>query len=89
MGKKRTANEASTSVSRQLILASFTFHLFINVQVSAALKRPRIPLDPKAKIASKVRQKYLDGYIDQHMKMHLPPQEAYQKVSVCAEMRVA
>ena len=45
------------------------------------MKRPRLALNPNSKIAIKVRQKYLDAYIDEYIKMNMPPQEAYEKVS--------
>jgi hypothetical protein len=44
------------------------------------VKRPRLALTPNAKIATKLRQNYLDGFIDEHIKMNTPPEEAYQKV---------
>ena len=52
----------------------------VPLQPAATVKRPRLALNPNAKIATKLRQKYLDGYIDEHMKMGIPPEEAYQKV---------
>ena len=46
------------------------------------MKRPRLALNANAKIATKVRQRYLDAFIDEHMKMDIPPQEAYKKACV-------
>ena len=45
------------------------------------LKRPKLALTPNAKIPTNLRQKYLDCYIDEFMKMNVKPEEAYEKVS--------
>ena len=45
-----------------------------------AVKRPRLPLVANPKIPTKVRQGYLDKFIDEYMNMDMLPQEAYRKV---------
>lgn len=52
----------------------------VSLQSAAEVKRPRLALNPNAKISTKLRQTYLDKYIDEHMKMGIPPEDAYQKV---------
>jgi len=49
-------------------------------QEETTLKRPKLPLVVNAKIPTKLRQRYLDAFIDEHMKMACPPEQAYKKV---------
>ena len=39
--------------------------------------RPRIPLTANSKVPTKLRQKYLDSYIDELLKVTFDPKEAY------------
>lgn len=50
------------------------------MHTQSAVKRPRLAPEANARIATQVRQKYLDAFINEHMRMAVPPEEAYQKV---------
>jgi hypothetical protein len=47
-----------------------------------AAKRPKLALTPNAKIPTKVRQRFLDSFIDEFLKTNPQPEEAYEKVRI-------
>ena len=54
--------------------------LFSPLKPGAAVKRPRLSLTVNAKIPTSLRQKFLNSFIDEHLKMTSDPQQAYDKV---------
>lgn len=46
-------------------------------KTSSAVARPCIPLMTNSKVPTKIRQRYLDSYIDEILKVTLDPKEAY------------
>ena len=49
-------------------------------QEGAGIPRPKLPLVVTAKIPTKLRQKFLDSFIDEHLKRGSPAESAYQEV---------
>ena len=47
---------------------------------TSSLKRPTLPLTVNSRVPTKVRQKFLDAYIDEYLNMGKPAQEAYSMV---------
>lgn len=51
----------------------------ISSSQAGGVSRPRLPLLPNSKVPTKLRQKYLDSYIDEILKVTLEPKVAYEK----------
>ena len=49
-----------------------------------ATKRPVLPLTPNAKIPTKLRQRFLNSFIDEYLIITADTKEAYEKVYMCA-----
>ncbi len=47
---------------------------------SSAPQRPRLPLTPNAKIPTALRQKFLESFIDEHLKRNPVPEVVYGQV---------
>jgi len=49
-----------------------------------ATQRPVLPLTPNAKIPTKLRQRFLNSFIDEYLIITADTKEAYEKVYMCA-----
>jgi hypothetical protein len=73
MGKKRTSHQRETAIIDN---------------GEKVVTRPRIPLSQTAKVPCSIRQRFLDSFIDEYLKMSTTEAEAYQKASADEKLLV-
>ena len=76
MGKQRTAIAKETKVKSYLIIHSYTC-----TPPQTNVSRPKLPLTVNARIPTSLRQRFLNAFIDEHLKMTSDPELVYTTVS--------